>query len=170
MKSGHAVIIFMIAVLGHLQAQRRVEIIKPGLFHPHFYTLNEGEILNFKCRWSGRYQHDKIVLLADSFLILKSGAEFYYTDFKKIRIDRERHLLGSFQQFFFRMGLGFFPLNTINQAITGNRPIFQESALLISAGCLAVSFVLREFGFKRLVITKSTHFRMLDANYNHLGE
>jgi hypothetical protein len=153
----------------NLQAQRRLEIVKEGLFHPRFYTLVEGETLHFKLRGSGHFQHQKIVLLADSFLILKSGAEFLYTDFKRIRLDRERHLLGTFQQFFFGMGIGFFPLNTFNQAITGNRPIIEQSAALVSVACLAVSVVLREFGFKRLRINRQTHFRMLNADYQHLG-
>jgi hypothetical protein len=151
-------------------AQKRLDIIKHGIVRMQIYSLGEGDILYYKLRRSGSYQHAKIMAISDSILILAGDYMINYRDIRKIRIDRHRHLLGSFKTVFFGLGFGFFPLNTLNQVITGNEPIIQPLALEISAALLAGAMVLREFGFKRLRHNKRVTFKFMDLNYEHLNE
>jgi hypothetical protein len=151
-------------------AQRSLEITKRGLLKSHYYTIQEGEILSLKIKGDHQYQRHKITFLSDSLLILENGVEIRYTDLKRIKIDLDRHLLGTFRQFFFRMGIGFFPLNTLNNLITENRPIVQESALLISGACLTVSAILRGFAYKRIKINNHLGFRLIEKDFQKLGK
>jgi len=169
MKKYFSFLLFVFISLAEMKAQRSTEIMKPGLFHSNYYLLKEGEVLYFKLQ-SGSYDKGQIALLADSFLVLKSGLQITYQDFHKIRFNLDRHLLGTFRQFFFGIGIGFFALNTFNQWITGNRPILQESALIVSAACLTISAVLREFGMRRLKVTPGTQFRLIEIDYQYIGK
>jgi hypothetical protein len=137
---------------------------------PRFYSLEEGDFISYKLKFFSAYSTQKIMSVSDSVLILEGATELKLRAIKSIRFNKGFHLLGSFKTFFFGLGIGFFPLNTVNQAITGHTPIIQASAAYISAGLLGAGLILRELGLKRVHINKRVDFKVIDLDFEHLGE
>lgn len=161
---------FSICASPKMHAQKRLDIIKHSAFNTKIYHLQEGDNLHFKLKDFRHHQKSRITFLTDSSMIMATGEEILYTDFRRMRIDYHRHLLGSFKTVFFGLGYSFFPLNTLNQVITGNEPVFQPVAIGISAALLSGALILREFGFKRLHVTQRITFRLMDLNFENMDK
>jgi hypothetical protein len=135
------------------------------------YQVYQGEALHLKLIGSLHWQTRKLVNVTDSTMIFSDESELNFSKIKKIKLTGFYPLARTFQGFFLGLGLGFFPLNTINELIVkGNDPIFSSTAALISAGLLCTSFALRELTLKRIKINHRVTLQKGQYMYEHINE
>jgi hypothetical protein len=132
------------------------------MFRVKQLEIYTGDVINFKKKNASEWRTNRISAISDSAFYFSDGSRLRFPDVKKFRVRAPHSFAGTFQKFFLGLGVMFFPLNTVNQAIIGDRPLFSEKAALVSAGLLVCSFVCRELTIKRIRIDKRTEFKVTE--------
>lgn len=152
-----------------LFSQVEIHLTRKKLFRDKEIIVPLYSKIYYKPRLFSVYRSGEIAGASESVLVLKSGAIIRWDDCHDIRIQRANFLHRKFRRFFVRLGLLFFPLNTLNQVITDNRPVISPLAAMISAGLLGTGFLLWKTEFRHLKGGKKLKVRIVQRNYEELG-
>jgi hypothetical protein len=132
------------------------------------YDLHINEQFLYKLKGEHTFTKDRIISMSDSTLVFNTG-EINLSDIKAVRLTTNNHLIAPFKFVFFAAGIGFLPLNTLNNLITETSPVYNEKAAYISAALFTTGLIIRELGFKRIKITKNTELKVLSLNFQNLN-
>lgn len=162
--------VFIVANNFVVQAQARLEIEHKKLFGIHTTTLNIYQKISIKTKEDKKLKQLVITGFSDSAFVFKDHKPLAFSAVKRITLLAERPLISLFGKFFRRFGIAFFGLNTINQAITGNTPVFQVQALYIGGSIYSFGLALKAFENKQIRIRSNTHFKTIEVNYSEINK
>jgi hypothetical protein len=137
--------------------------------HVKSYKLLTGEQLVYKLKGNLFYRKDRIIAMKDSTIVLQSRGEVKLGKIKALRLNKNIHLVTSFQTVFFAGAVGFVLLNTVNNMIVDTQPVFNPTAGYISLGLFGTGLLIRELGFKRIHVNRHTDLKILNLDFEHLN-
>lgn len=153
----------------NIKGQTHLEIEHSKLFGSRTSTVHAFVRINIKTKTNEKLNHLIITGFSDSAFVFKDHAPIKYSELKRIAVIGDRPLCSLFGKFFKRFGVAFFALNTVNQAITGNTPVFEIQALYIGGSVFALGSLLRSFENKRIRIGEETKFTTIVVNYSEVN-
>lgn len=133
------------------------------------FDILTNETMEYKLKKDLLYQKKKIVSMQDSMIQFSDNTEIKLNEIKALRLRKNVHLVNTFQFLFFGGAVGFIGLNTLNNVITDTSPVFNEKAVYISAGLLAVGLLVRELGLKRVRMTENKSLKIISVDFQHLN-
>ena len=152
------------------QAQSHLEIEHKKLFGTRTATLNAYQSITIKTKEGEKLKHLIITGFSDSAFVFKDHKPLSFYKAKRIIVLADRPLCSLFGKFFRRFGIAFFGLNTLNQAITDNTPVFQLQALYIGGGIYSLGLVLKAFENKQIRVGSGTQFKTIEVNYSEINK
>lgn len=150
-------------------AQTHLEIERKKLFGTRTATVNAFETITIKTKANEKLKNLVITGFSDSAFIFKDHKPLKFSELQRITLVGERPICNLFGKFFKRFGIAFFALNTINQAITGNSPVFEAQALYIGGSIYAFGVVLRSFENKRIRVGSETKFTTIEIKFSEIN-
>ena len=162
--------LFIVANNFAVQAQAHLEIEHKTMFGVHTSTLNYFQKISIKTTEGEKLKHLVITGFSDSAFVFKDHKPLAFSSAKRITLLADRPLASLFGRFFRRFGIAFFGLNTLNQAITGNTPVFQVQALYIGSGIYSLGLALKAFENKQIRVRATTKFKTIEVNFSEINK
>lgn len=134
------------------------------------YSVYPNDILVYRLNGKITYNKNKIMAMSDSTLVFTDYTEVRLDQIKTIKMDVQTHLIAPFRFVFMAAGIGFLPLNSLNNLITDTRPIYNEKAAYISAALITTSFLIKQLGIRRVRLNRNTSLKVLQLDYQHLNQ
>jgi len=169
MKPFKFISVFLVLLGFELQSQSFLRITYTHFGSTKVYEVINSEVLHYKLKGEHSFRKDKIISMKDSTIMFENYTEIKLNQIKALRLNKNIHLLGTFQVLFMAGGVGFITLNTINNLITDVSPVFSPKAAYISAALLATGFLIREMGIKRIRMTKNKDLKILNIDFQHMN-
>jgi hypothetical protein len=133
-------------------------------------NMHVGELLRYKSQGTRSFQTKIISAFGDSSIVFEDGSEVLLNELKKIRIKNNNHLTGTFSNAFLILSFLCFPLNTLNQLITQQQPVFSAPAAAVSAGLCGLSLALKATTIKNYRIGKHNDLKIIRSVFNDLSK
>lgn len=141
-----------------VNAQRILLIDKPGKFKNFKYFI--GDKIELKLAPNGNKTEGTIHVITDTSLIINFDNEIMLEDIEMVLKPRwGLKLLSKITRI---AGAGYFLLDVVNNAITGNPTIVYKNTVMISAGLVAFSYALVPLHNRRM--TPGDKWRMQVLN------
>jgi hypothetical protein len=126
-----------------------------------FYTNS-----NFTYKLKGQlfYHTKKLTNMQDSILVFADESVILLNEIKAVRVKGfpfSRYLIGA--------GIIFTGVDIINNALWDHRPIVNERALTVSAYLIGAGLLVKCIENKHVRIRKSSTFRIMDIDTQHLN-
>ncbi len=157
------ILIFLIFIFGsELSAQRylAVDLYRLGTFKR--FSIYEGSMMKFKLKENHRMQKNKLVALKDSTLFFEDGTMVPVSDIKCVVVNRSHVLLQVLRRVLVIAGVGFIGLDTFNNAINGESPVFKEQVLTIGGSLFLAGQLLKLTETKRVRPGRNKRIHIID--------
>jgi hypothetical protein len=133
----------------------------------HDIMINER--LEYKLKGDLFFRKSRIINMSDSTLLFENYTEANLKQLKAISWHRHNHLIAPFQFVFLVGGIGFLPLNTLNNLITDTKPVYNEKATYVSIALIATSLLIKRLGVKRVQINKHKVLKVITIDFKNLN-
>ncbi len=151
-------------------SQKILEIDITRFNHFKAIQIHNGSYLEYKLKGDLKYRINKIVNLKDSLIIFDNDSSISLSEIKTIKLRDANHLYKLFSGFFYTGGLLFVGLDTFNNFINSETPYVKQTAVIASAGLIALGFITKQLSIKRIKINKRKSLRILDTDYQNLNK
>jgi hypothetical protein len=129
------------------------------------------ENLEYKLKGNWFYRKDRIANMRDSIIVFANDSVIFLNQIKSIRLRKNVPHLAELAFVINGLGIGFFGLNTFNNAITDSPPIIIDGvAICVSGGLFTLAYLVKQLGIKRVRITGNKTLRIVEMNYNDLNK
>jgi len=133
------------------------------------YEIFSGDILECKLKGEHFFSKHQIVNMNDSLIMFENDQVIKLSQIKVIKLPRGSRLFVTFRKVFFRGGILYLSLNTINNLILNGAFRADPRALYISGSFLAASFILKQLSIKRIRVKSNVTLKVLDLNFQKLN-
>lgn len=149
--------------ISEAEAQRILLVEKPGSFKNHKYFAGDDITIragNYDRRISGIIDR-----ITDTSLLIDYDKDIMINDIDMVL--KHRYWMGLLSKATRIAGAGYFALDVINNIITGNPTIVNETTVIISAGLVAFSYTLVPVHYKRMKLGKPWRFSVLNMSMDN---
>ena len=166
----HKIYVFVFSLISiSFYSQTFLRVSNSHLNSSKTYDIFINEILEYKLKGDLMFHKAKLIALSDSTLVFNDNIEVKWSQLKAMRVNLNNHLIAPLSFIFLVGGIGFLPLNTLNNVIIGDEPILSLNAAYVSASLIAASYLVKSLGRKRIRIKNSTYLKVLTLNYQDLN-
>lgn len=151
-------------------SQKILEIDITHLNHFKSIQIHNGSYLEYKLKGDLKYRINKIVNMKDSLIVFDNDSSISLSEIKAIKLRDPNHLYKLFSGFFYTGGLLFVGLDTFNNFINSETPYVKQTAVIASAGLIALGFITKQLSLKQIKINKRKSLRILDTDYQNLNK
>jgi hypothetical protein len=127
------------------------------------WRVYEGERVGYRLRNRLLFRKGVVSAIGDTALVLKDMISVRYDRVAILRLEKNVHLISTFQKVFFRGAVLFVVLNTVNNLITDRSPVFDLRAVYVSGGLLAASWLVKRLDYKRIRIGRNKVLKVIES-------
>lgn len=132
--------------------------------------MYQGDMISFRLKGEIKTWSGKISAFSDSILYLSDGWEIPLHKIKCITLYNGNHLTDVFQKYFRRLAILFIFVDTANNIILERPEVINKKALVVAGSLIAASFFVKRLGVKKVMVKKSTIFKVFDNNFDNLNK
>lgn len=130
------------------------------------YELFCNENLEYKLKGDIKYKFGKIVIIQDSFIVLKDTILIKISEIKSIKINKKNRIVSIISNVLITAGLGFSIIDSGNNLITNQHPYINSRSIIITIPFVVSGLLIKQINIKRIRINKQKVIKVLTLNYN----
>jgi hypothetical protein len=146
----------------------RITVIRPWAVKN--YDVPVHNTISYRAKGKSSFKQAEIMDLRDSAIYFSNGDKIRLDQLRAVRFGKDQLLLRLLRKFMIRGGILFFTLNSVNNAITGREPVFEEKAALIGGSLVLAGLIVKCTEHRTIRTNKRKVMKIIDIDYEKLSQ